>query len=438
MAAVTEVTRLAISSSDREYYYSDISTWDGTTIADEDLLQVYDNSTLLTLTTHYTVDPDTHTVNLNPAYTITAGDRITIRRVTDIDTPYVDFENNSGIDASHLDLAIGQNRFKLQEPDTGLTNTLGLDTINDCWDAESKQICNLASATSSTDAVNYGQVVSLISGGDPMDTGVGIYAEADGTGAETIFELPTFPTTDVNAKKLIVTIDGIKQRPDVDYEYYLDASTPTARFLIEAPPLGTGNIQFHTLPGVVTSTYGAESIDGSSIVVNTLDGDRVINATLDGDALIDGSTPVTKLEAAEGSDDRAILFNAAGTPSIQTLTNDEITHTGAGGRTDIGEAQVVEVLTTPVAFNVAGSSYSWTNSGSTTVFVCSSWRVLYNSGTVGMFNSDWADEIKLFSWNAENGVWRDMHCSFFLPPGATAAWRGAGQNTMERIVTQEV
>ena len=431
--ATTQKQYVVTSAATKTYAYGDIPTWDGTTIDDEDLLQVFVNGSVITLTTHYTVDDVNENVVFENDYPLAVGDVIVIKRVTDIDTPYVDFVNNSTIESADLDLAIGQNRFKIQELDTDLSNVLGLDTVNDCWDAESKKICNLASGTTSTDAVNLGQVTALIAGGDPMNVGDGIYAEADGDGSTTLFPLTDFPTTDVNAEKLGVYIDGVKQRPVADYSYALSASSvPTVTF-VTAPPTGTNNIQFVSIPGVVTTTYAAASLDGDVIIDNTLDGAAVVDGTLDGDALIDKSVDVDKLDVGAGADDRFIVFNAAGDGTAQTITFDEITKTGPSIRTDITATELVEDTT--VAENLSGAP-TYTNSGSTTVFMVASVRAQTYGGTVTL-TLDGESPVTMFSWTAPGGVVQDIPISFFVPPNAVVTFSSTG-GTLQRIITQEV
>ena len=431
--ATTQKQYVVTSAATKTYAYGDIPTWDGTTIDDEDLLQVFVNGTIITLTTHYTVDDVNENVVFEASYPLAVGDVIVIKRVTDIDLPYVDFVNNSTIESADLDLAIGQNRFKLQELDTDLSNVLGLDTVNNCWDAESKRICNLASGTTSTDAVNLGQVTALISGGVPMDVGDAIYAEASGDDSTTLFPLTNFPTTDVDAEKLGVYIDGVKQRPVADYSYALSASSvPTVTFT-ESPPTGTDNIQFVSIPGVVTTTYAAASLDGSVIITNTLDGDTLIDGTVDGDALIDGSVDVVKLDAGAGAANRFIVFDTAGDGTAQAITFNNITNTGPSTRTDITATELVEEVT--VAVNLT-SAPTYTNSGSTTVFMIAHVRAQNHGGTITL-TLDGESPVTMYAWNAPGGALQDMPISFFVPPAAVVSFSGAS-GTLQRLITQEV
>ena len=202
-----------INPSQVAYGYGDIETWDGTSIADSDLLQVYLNDDLLTLTIHYTVDDVDKEIDLDAGLDRVADDVLTIKRMTDIGEPYVDFTNNSTIDASDLDLATGQNRFKLQEINTDLTNTLGLDTINDCWDAEGKKICNLAAAVSSTDAVNLGQVQNILAGVDTAEIDNIVRWSFTGDNTTTDFTLVDAPTGLLEDDQVLVWVNTVLQTP---------------------------------------------------------------------------------------------------------------------------------------------------------------------------------------------------------------------------------
>lgn len=431
--ATTETSRLATSASDKTYSYAAIATFDGTTIEDSDILEVYDNGGLLELTTHYTVDTVNEDIILNPGYDITTGDRIVIKRVTDGDDQYVDFVNNVSIDESDLDLATKQNFFLIQEIATSVGNALQYDIVNDCWDANSLKICNLAPGTVSTDAITYGQAVALISGTDIAETGDGIYDTASGDGTTDTFELPDFPTTEIDAQKIIVTINGLDQIPTTDYTYALSVSSvPTVTFTT-APPNGT-TIAFRTVQGIVSSSYEGESIDGDAIITNTLDGDRIIDGTLDGDALIDQTVDVDKLDGGSGAANRLIVFDASGVGTAQAITHDNITHTGAGTRTDIGDAQLDDSHV-PTAVNLSTTPV-YTNSTSKTQFMIAQIRVQSTGGTVVLTPSG-GSAMTMFSWTSPGGAIQDIPISFFVPPSATVTFTSTG-GTLRQIVTQEV
>lgn len=429
--ATTEVSRLATSSTDKTYSYAAIETFDGTTIDDSDILEVYDNGTLLTLTTHYTVDEVNEDIILNGGYTISSGDRIVIRRSTDIDNPYVDFVNNVSIDEADLDLAVQQNRFLIQEINTDIDNALKYDIVNDCWDAESRKICNLANAVSSTDAVNLGQVNALISGGDAMDVGEGLYDEANGDASTTIFEPTDFPTTDINAAKVFVSIDGVIQRPSTDYTYTLVSGTPTVTFTT-APPTGTGNVQFRVLPGVVTTTYDAETIDGDTIIENTLNGNRLEDGTVDGDALVNSSVDLNKLDGGTGVVDRVAVFNASGVATARQLVLGDI-DLSSGGSGVPETFTTTSVTTGGSAPPQALGTWTWTNSTGSSVFVVLYTKTQNGSGTILL------DGTLISSVGNSGSGLSYQTVSFFVPDTGVITTTGAGTTkNVEGFTYQEV
>lgn len=432
--ATTEVSYTVSNAATKRYSYAGIETFDGTTITDDSLLQVFVNGTQLTLSTQYTVDEVTEEVVIDNAFPLSVSDLLVVRRVTNIDSPFVDFTNSTIVDADDVDLGIAQTRFRLQEIDTGLDNTLQFSSVLNCWDGEGLRACNFANATESTGLTTLGQVQALISGGDPMDTGDGIYDEQSGDGSTTTFTLPDFPTTDIDSAKLMVFIDGIKQRPGIDYTYALNgASVPTVEFLLGAPPTGTNNIHFLVLPGVVTTTYAAASLDGSVIIDATLSGTAIEDGTLDGDALIDGTVPVSKLEFAAGDDDRFLVVDAAGAVATTTITHDDITHTGAGTRTDLGNTNIIVEQST----TVSASGFTYTNSTDKTQFVLISLSSQSGGGSIIM-TPDGEAGITMGRWASSGSALHNNQFSFYVPPAAVVSFSVSGTTQIRQLVTQEI
>jgi len=311
MAATTEVSRLAASGSDKTYSYAAIATWDGTTIADADLLQVYDNGTLLTLTTHYTVDDVNENIVLVGGYTISTNDRITIKRVTDITTPYVDFVNNSSIESSDLDLAIGQNRFKIQEIETATNNSLQYDIVNDCWDGLGYKACNFASATTNNDLVTYGQVQNLIAGVDTADVDNFVRWSFVGDGTETDFVLDDAPSGLSDASQLLVLVDGVAQAPTTNYT--LSSTLPRTVTTTAAVPNGKV-LQVLTVQGIVSSVFA----DG----------------TVGTDAIVDDAVTLDKINIGVGVADRFLVFDINGDPTGRVIDHTDIPDFDTGVQTN--------------------------------------------------------------------------------------------------------
>lgn len=437
--ATTQQQYVVSDIAERRYSYSGIATWDGTTIEDSTLLDVYNNSTLLTLTTDYTVDTGTDEIVLDASFTTVLNDVITIKRNTDIDTAYVTFTNNSTTEAQDLNLAVGQNRYKLQELDTDLSNTLGLDTVSDCWDAEGKRICNLGTATSSTDAITLGQVQSIVSGADVADVSDAVYADADGDGSTFVFVPQTdggdyFPTTDVAANKIIVTINGIVQRPGVDYSYALNTSSrPQVTFLTGSPPTGTGNVTFRTFQGVVTSTYDANSIDGSSIVDGTVGTAELEDGSVTTPKIADDAVTAAKINLGAGVADRFAVFDANGDPTARVLTASDIP------AADMVAADVTQKFSGSSSFS-SGSPYVYTNTTGSRCLVNFSFYTQNGSGTgtvVLGFSGGGSETIAQF---ITGGSAQDSHnVSVIVPIAGTVTVNGVsgGTNRMWQITEQE-
>lgn len=424
--ATTQVQYTISGPTDKTHAYGSIEMPpDGLSIVDSDLLKVYIGSTLLTLNTDYTVDSVNENVIIDAGYSVSTGNIITIKRVTDILEPYVDFTNNTAVDAEEVDLALLQLRFKMQEIETETENIMSLDTVNDCWDAQGKRICNVAVAVNTTDVPNLGQVVALIGGGDVSTTADGIAVLADGNGSQTVFSLPDLPTTDINREKLLVHIDGVKQAYNT-YNYTLVDGVPTCSFVDGAPPSGTENIEFVILPGVVTTTYGAETLDGDVIIENTLNGNRLEDGTVDGDALADQTVDLNKLDAGAGDANRVAVFDNLGAAVARQLNIGDIdTSTGTGSMPDSFTTTVESGF--PVA---SASSLSWTNSSSKTVFAIftvsaqnETCELLLDGTTIGIHGNT-------------GGSLGYAVFSFFVPAGSTVTGSGTGE--VQSLVTQGV
>ena len=311
MAATTEVSRLAASGSDKTYSYAAIATWDGTTIADADLLQVYDNGTLLTLTTHYTVDDVNENIVLVDAYTISTNDRITIKRVTDITTPYVDFVNNSSIESSDLDLAIGQNRFKLQEIETATNNSLQYDIVNNCWDGLGYKACNFASATTNNDLVTYGQVQNLLAGVNTADIDNIVRWSFVGDGSTSSFTLTSAPPGLSSADQLVVTVDGVVQAPTTNYT--LSSTLPRTLTTTSAVPTGK-ILQVFTVQGIVSSIFDEGTVTTTAIV--------------------DDAVTLDKINIGVGVADRFLVFDINGDPTGRVIDHTDIPDFDTGVQTN--------------------------------------------------------------------------------------------------------
>lgn len=312
MPIVTEKIYSISDVGDKTYAYGDIATFDGTSISDDSVLSVFLNGAELFLTTHYTVDDVADEVVLEASLDLTIGDSLIIRRTTDITAPFVDFINNSIIEASDLDLAVLQLLYAIQELTTDADNSLKYDVVNDCYDALNRRICNLGPATGSTDAVNLGQVQNLLAGVDTAEIDNLVRWSFVGDGSTTEFTLTSPPSGLMDASQVIVSVDGVVQLPTTNYTV-TKSGTTVVTFTGEAPA-NTAIIQIITANGIVSVTFPDNSIAGT--------------------ALEDDAVGVDKINVGLGVADRFLVFDINGDPTAQTIDHTLISDFDTGVRTN--------------------------------------------------------------------------------------------------------
>lgn len=170
-----------------------------------------------TITTNYTIETSpTQRINLsNPTTALAGGELVRIKRRSAPNTNLVDFQNGSVLTESELDRAYLHNRYLAEEAtegvDAGLKELEGSTNFN----ANNKQIKNLADGTLATDAVNKQYVDTQIA---LTDTNLAGFYKSTHTGnaVDNVFTLSFTPQT-TDAKAYIVSIDGLVQVPDTDY-----------------------------------------------------------------------------------------------------------------------------------------------------------------------------------------------------------------------------
>ena len=125
--ATTEL-QSTLTAAQTDIPYGSIATYDGTTITDGSVLALSIDGIVQVLDTDYTVD----TVNQDLVLTVaaTGGELAVVTRVTEGDSPYVDFTNNTAVDADDVDLAIKQLLFLIQETVTSIGDFLTYSTLN--------------------------------------------------------------------------------------------------------------------------------------------------------------------------------------------------------------------------------------------------------------------------------------------------------------------
>jgi hypothetical protein len=183
-----------------------------------------------TLTTNYTIEtsPAQKIVLSNPTTALAGGELVRVKRVSDPSTDLVDFENGSVLTETELDRAYRHNRYLAEEAYDGVNAGLGEVEGSTNYNANNKQIKNLADGTLATDAVNKGYVDAQIA---LTDTNLAGFFKSTHTGnaVDNVFTLSFTPQT-TEAEAYIVSIDGLVQVPDTDYT------------------IGATDITFNTIP----------------------------------------------------------------------------------------------------------------------------------------------------------------------------------------------
>jgi hypothetical protein len=182
------------------------------------------------LTTNYTIEtsPAQKIVLSNPTTAIAGGELVRVKRVSDPSTDLVDFENGSVLTETELDRAYRHNRYLAEEAYDGVNAGLGEVEGSTNYNANNKQIKNLADGTLATDAVNKGYVDGQVA---LTNTNLAGFFKSTHTGnaVDNVFTLSFTPQT-TEAEAYIVSIDGLVQVPDTDYT------------------IGATDITFNTIP----------------------------------------------------------------------------------------------------------------------------------------------------------------------------------------------
>lgn len=297
--------------SSKTFAYGTIATFDGTTINDSDILKVYHEGSLLTLTTHYTVDSVTEDVIIDASFTLTIGDSVVIERETATDSAYVNFTNNTLVDADDLDLAVLQLLFAVQELKTDSDNSLQYDIVDDCWDGQGRRACNFISGTSSTDLTTLGQVQNLLAGTDTAAVDDIVRWSFTGDGTTTTYTLTSPPAGLDSASQVVVSVDGVLQLPTTNYTL---SSGATTTITFTTAPASSTTIQVLTVQGIVSVTFPDGSIDGPAIA--------------------DDAIGLDHLNVGVGAALRALIFDTSGDPTARTLVHTDVTDFDAGVQTN--------------------------------------------------------------------------------------------------------
>lgn len=269
------------------------------------------NDTVLTLTTDFTVNEGTEQITIvgTTAAGLAVDDVLVIQRETKIDEAYVDFENNSTVDADDLDANNQQLLFLIQELEEQSGNSITLDLVNDCWDAQSKKICNLADGTADTDAVNLRQLLSAVEGAETGTVDNVGFWNFTGDGVETAFTLTGAGIGYTLDRNVMVFVASAYQRPTTSYTLSAgDTPNPIVTF-DEAPPSGA-TIYVLTFYGLVKAVLQTEIIDGGSLAPDSVELDAI--------------------NFGSGVDKRFIVLDTSGDPTLRVAVHTDISDFDAG------------------------------------------------------------------------------------------------------------
>lgn len=223
------------------FSYGSLTLFDEDFVTEASQLRVYVDTVLKTLTTDYSVNFSTNTVNFGSAPA--TGAKIRIQRYTKRDARYINYTNATNITASILNTDSLQNFFLAQEA-VDIQNDAIIVGSDDKWNGRGKILGSIASGVASTDAVNVGQLVAAVSGVTPAAIGNWGYVQYTGDGTDTTFTQPT-PTANLDANDLHIFVNGSKKIPVTDYT--VDGTTIT----FTSAPANTHVIQVLWAQGVV-------------------------------------------------------------------------------------------------------------------------------------------------------------------------------------------
>jgi len=269
-----------------------------------------------TLTTNYTIEtsPAQKIVLSSPTTAIAGGELVRIKRVSDPSTNLVDFVNGSVLTETELDRAYLHNRYLSEEAYDGVNAGLGEVEGSTNYNANNKQIKNLADGTLATDAVNKGYVDTQIALTDTNLAGF-FKSTHTGNGTDNVFTLSFTPQT-TEAEAYIVSIDGLVQVPDTDYT------------------IGATDITFNTIPAnsaeicvVATAASSVATVNeaqvtatGSSqarsLAKRFADVVNVLDYGAKGDGVTDDTTAIQNALNVTGT-----IYFSAGTYKITSALN---------------------------------------------------------------------------------------------------------------------
>ena len=205
---------------------------------EDEHVKVFVDGTEQALTTNFTIDlTSTKKIVLhNPTTTLTGGEIVRVRRISDPATDLVDFVNGSVLTESELDRAYLHNRYLAEEISELNDASLQLEQGGTQWDAKNKRITNVGTPTALADATTKAYVDGIASA---IATGVGItpdFNKFTGDGTTDTFSL-SFTTNGVASSAVLVSINGAVQDPD---DYTIAGGADEIQF--DTPPANLSEI----------------------------------------------------------------------------------------------------------------------------------------------------------------------------------------------------
>lgn len=231
-----------------------------------------------------------------------------------------------------------------QEIWTRLDNTLQKNVTETAWNGQNISTINFTPGTSNSSLVTLGQVQAIIAGSEIAEYNAAYVQYASGNGVTTTFNLTDFPTSDVDPEHLVVTLDGVVQRPD-SYTYTLPAGTTTPQVVFSVAPPSGAAIMFRAFDGLIQTVHAPNSINGNTIITGTLElpkltvpsgaAKRLLTANADG-VVSAVSADTTYITGFDTQVRLSRLDQMAAPTSNVSLNSNKITSLSTG--TDAGDA----------------------------------------------------------------------------------------------------
>jgi aspartate 1-decarboxylase len=293
------------------FSYGSIDLIEALDISHTDQLEVYLNDANITFTTDYTLNESTDEITVvgATAASLVVGDVLVVQRVTKVDLPYVDYANNSALDADDLNVNNDQLLFLIQELEDQGNNSITLSLGSDCFDVQGKRICNLADGTLNTDAVNLRQLLSAVEGAETATFDNIGYFTFSGDGTETDFTLTGAGIGFTDPKELIVHVAGVIQDPTTSYTVSA-SDTPNPVITFDPAPANGAEIRVRTFYGLVKAVLQTAIIDGSSLAPD--------------------SVGLGSIDWGSGVAGRILVLDANGDPTLRVPVHTDITDFDAG------------------------------------------------------------------------------------------------------------